>query len=110
MLLMSTDHIELSSSPVMEECASVGQDDYAERSRKECKVYTAQLERMFPVPKELEGEVWFETKLFPHDLGSYREVCVVFNTENEKAIDYAYECEKNMPENWDEEALTQLAS
>jgi lipocalin len=67
-----------------------------------------QLQRLFPVPEELSGEVWFEIKTFPHDFGSYREVAVVYNYENRKAIDYASNCDKKAPQEWDAEALQEL--
>lgn len=104
MFIGSFEYIELSSVPVTESCAQVGADDYHERSLLECRVYRSQLERQFPISEELGSDVYYKIKSFPHDFGSYREVVIYYNTDNDAAVEYAYKVEGDLPENWDEEA------
>ena len=99
------DYMTLGPVPCDEPCAQVGQDDYPEQSRKECRAYVAQLHRHFGEPPE---GAYFAVKSFPHDFGSYREVCVVFDDENEKAREFAYKCEAETPAEWDAQARQEL--
>jgi hypothetical protein len=92
------DSLELSSAPVGEECAQLGSDGYYERAQKECKSLIRQLRRQFgnePVGARLY------VKSNPHDFGSYYEVACKFDENSQEAIEYAYNIEANMPENWD---------
>ena len=52
----------------------MGRPDYDEQSLLECKVFKRMLERLHPVPAEALSSLI--VKSFPHDFGSYREVCV----------------------------------
>jgi len=48
-------------------------------------------------------------KSFPHDFGSYREVCCRYSDENETATDYAFTCEGHQGlESWDDQARQEL--
>ena len=40
--------------------------------------------------------------------GGYREVVCFYDTENQAAIDYAFKCESECPEKWDQEARIYL--
>lgn len=99
-----TDYLTLGSTPCGESCAQMGSDDYHERMRKETKAYIHQLHRQFG---ETPG-ARLTTKSFPHDFGNYHEVCVVFNNEDEGAVEIAYKCEGELPESWDDEARVEL--
>jgi len=96
-----SEFMELGPVPCNEECAQVGSDDFYERARKEYSAYKHQLERMFP-------NCNFRIKSFPHDFGTYYEVCVVYDENDEKATERALEVEGNLPENWDDEAKKEL--
>lgn len=117
------EYIELSSSPVNEECAQLGADDYEERSRIECRIYKQQLQRMFPIPAHLEEYIYFAIKKFEHDFGAaatapggslqvnggwYREVIIKYDYNNDAAADFAYNVEENIPKYWDDESLKAL--
>lgn len=102
------EYIELSSSPVKEECAQLGADDYEERSKIECRIYKQQLQRMFPIPAHLEEYVYFAIKKEEHDFGWYREVIIKYDYNNDAAADFAYNVEENVPEHWDDESKRQL--
>ena len=99
------DSLNLSPVPLNEECAQLGSAEYSSQSRKECTAFIAQLERVFgPAP----SGAYFKITSNPHDFGTYRDVDIVFNDENETASDYAYRVEANLPEFWDEEAKVEL--
>ncbi len=98
------DYVTLGPTPAAEDCERADGDQ--SRCRKECQIYIRQLERMFP---EHEG-AYFACKSFPHDFGSYREVCCIFDDDDESAVEYAYKCENNTPQHWDAEALDELAA
>jgi hypothetical protein len=94
------DYLTLGPTPCDEACAQVGSDDYPERSRAECKRYLTLLRTLYgPEP---EGAA-LVVKSFPHDFGTYREVCVVYDDDNPRAAEYAYLLERNLPTTWDAE-------
>jgi len=93
------DYIELGPTPAGESCAQVGADDYHEKAREECQRYKELLEATFPDPPQGSR---FAIKSFPHDFGSYYEVVVWFDDDNEKSVDFAYKVERNLPETWED--------
>jgi len=101
------DYLNIGSAPHNEDCAQVGRDDYSERSRAECRVFAAQIERHYPAPEN----AYVTVKRFPHDFGDYREVCAVFDDNDEAACSWAYNVEADdlgMLATWDEIALAEL--
>jgi hypothetical protein len=94
------DHMTLGPVPCDEPCAQVGEDDYPRKSRDECKRYVALLERKFP---NAPDGTYFGVKSFPHDFGTYREVCVFFDDEDEKSTGFALKVEANTPMTWDDD-------
>ena len=103
---MNMEYMEFGSTPYGEDCAQVGVADYREKAIKEMKAYINQLIRMFPESENMG--INFKIKWFNHDFGSYGEVCSVWNTDDEEADGYVYVIERNLPENWDEEAKKEL--
>ena len=112
-----SDYFTLGSTPCAEPCAQVGRDNYHDQSRIESRVYLHQLQR---VVAEIAGISMdsddfitkYETftlrvKSFPHDFGSYKEVSVIF--DDEASAKLACMLEDSLPENWDAEALKELA-
>jgi hypothetical protein len=95
------DYLSIGSSPYDEDCAQVGSCDYERRSRKELRAFKHQLQRLFP-----NAEI--AIKSFPHDFGTYREVCVFFDDEDEASTDIALNVESNTPAQWDKEALREM--
>lgn len=70
----------------------------------ENKLYKEQLERLF---KTKCPDVRFVVKSFPHDFGSYSEVCVEWY--DAEGMAQAYDIESELPDKWDAEALEALA-
>jgi hypothetical protein len=96
------DYLELGPTPVEENCAQCGvQDDFTEQNKIECRAFKNQLQRLFPTAD-------LRVKAFPHDFGTYREVCVYFDENDEKSCDVAYAIENSVTNNWDDEAIVEL--
>lgn len=92
------DYMTMSCSPHDEEPAQIGFDDTA-KIRTEVNRYRKMLETRFPIP-EGAAPCWFKVKWFPHDFGSYPEVCIFYNPDNEIALKFALFCDHNLPEKW----------
>lgn len=101
------DYIELASAPYEEKCACVGEEDYAERSTKECKAFINQLNRQHPVPEALGGDCWYSIKSAHHDFGTYREVVINY-ADNDEARKFAMSAEDFECDRWDDEARLEL--
>ncbi|CAM2198439.1 Lipoprotein (plasmid) [Paraburkholderia kururiensis] len=104
--------IEIGSAPSDEQCAQVGESDYPERSRAECRAFINQIKRAMGEPPDGVG---LYVKSNVHDFGTYLEVAVkvagVLTEEARgKALEYAYRCESDSPASWDEEARAELAA
>lgn len=99
------DSLYLGSTPYGEDCAQVGQEGFMKRARAEARAYIGQLERTFGKPPEGCSLV---IRICPHDFGAYPVVEAVFCPELKHAVDYAYRCENNQPELWDDEARKEL--
>ena len=103
---MTMEYMEIGSSPYDELCAQLGFDNYRKDATKEMDAYINQLNRLFIEAKNYG--ITFKQKWFNHDFGTYGEVCMSWNPENEIANTYVYEIESNLPSNWDEEAKKEL--
>lgn len=102
------EYLELSSVPCDEPCAMVGEADYSTRARLECRAFIGQLERTFP--QAIEAGCYFKTRSNPHDFGSYYEVSVVYDDDDEAQAEAAFEIESNLPMEWDNDARNFLAA
>ena len=82
-----TDIVVLSSAPWNEECVQVGDDNYAELSRAECRRFIALIRER--CGEEPEGAHLY-VKANCHDFGTYYEVACRYDVDNQKAEDYAW--------------------
>ena len=98
--------MEIGSTPHGENCAQVGSDNYMNLATIEMDTYIRLMERLFP--EASSRNINFKKKWFDHDFGSYGEVCMFWDSENEEANNYVYEIDKNLPENWDKVATEEL--
>ena len=106
---MPRDYINIGPAPCDESCAQVGVGYYyyTARSLIEGRAFINQLRRVLgPEPEGAE----LRTKLFPHDSGSYREVVCYYDTTLPKSQDYAFRCEDQAPDHWDDEARAELGA
>lgn len=100
------DYVEIGSVPSGEDCQQVGTDNYdVNEAKRECKIFLNQLRRQLgdePMTAQLKiaGN--------PHDFGNYYEVRCVFDDNDEEGMEYAFKCENEMPEFWDDIAKKEL--
>jgi len=102
-----TEWLDIGSSPPGESCAQVGSGDYYPRARRECRAYIALLRRVLgtePTGANLS------IKSRPHDFGNYLSVVCKFDLDDKVAVEFAYRCERDGPEEWDEQARAELAT
>ena len=99
------DSLNLSPTPVGEDCAQLGDANYSIRARQECRAFIQQLKREFGEPP---AGATFKITQNPHDFGTYLDVDIQFNDEDDAASEYAYKVEANLPEFWDAEAKKEL--
>lgn len=95
------EYLELGATPCNEDCAQVGSDNYFEESSKESKRYIDLLEKKFGEHRPLSCS--FRKKSFPHDFGSYYEVVVYFDSNDDESVKFAYHVENNLPETWSDD-------
>lgn len=93
------DYINIGATPADEPCAQVGEPNYQERAREECKRFIALLRKRFG--NEPSG-AQLKIKSFPHDFGSYLEVVCFYDPQLPESVDYAFRCEGETPLTWDE--------
>ena len=103
---MSHQIMNIGPVPTEENAAQVGSADYDEQSRRECRVFLRMLERLYPIPEDTPASL--VVKSFPHDFGSYREVCVRYDESHPEAVEYAFELESDTPAQWDAIARYEL--
>ena len=101
------DSVSLGPTPPGEDCAQVGTDDYYKWTKIEIRAYAKQIQRLFP---DMPPNVRLKISSNPHDFGTYHELEVVFNSNDEDAMNYAFDMENNTPEYWDELAKEELRS
>ena len=94
------NYFVLGQTPRDEDCACVGEDDYAPRAKKECRRFIDLLRKKFG--SEPEG-ARLTIKGFPHDFGDYYEVAICFDEDYPDSVEYAIHCEDNLPATWDDD-------
>lgn len=103
------EYMELGAAPYDVHPAQVGQDDYSEKSRKECAAFKNQLLRILKKKTETLPDTFsLIVKSFYHDFGTYYEVVCKFKSDNENAWNLYDFLDENIPANWDEEAMKEL--
>lgn len=101
------DYITIGSTPYDESCAQVGKPNYSKQMRIETTAFIAQLRRVHPEPDfpDAAFSPYYAVKSFPHDFGSYHEVCAIFDSDHEASVKWAYDAESLDIPNWDSESL-----
>jgi hypothetical protein len=75
-----------------------GQDDYREKAIAECKRFIELLRKTFG---DEPARARLAIKWNDHDFGEYAEVVCWFQTEDEQAREYAFQCENECPLTWE---------
>jgi hypothetical protein len=100
------DYIDVGPAPPLEDCAQVGTPDYWERARCECRAYVNLLRRV--LGQEPDG-ARLTVRSHPHDFGSYLSAACEYDPSIAGAIEYAMRCESDGPQEWDEQARSELS-
>lgn len=103
----SWDVLTIGPTPSDEDCVQVGTDLYGELNPLEIRAYAQQIERMFPNRPE---NVMFKRNSESHDFGTYHELGLKWDTNDEAATEWVFNVENNSPSNWDEQARAFLQS
>jgi hypothetical protein len=101
---MSYDYVDLGPVPAMETASDAPKQP--DLNKAECRIYKAMLERLHPVPQAMDA--FYIVKANPHEFGTYREVGIKFNENDEAAGDWAWDMQDNGPDQWDEQARAEL--
>jgi hypothetical protein len=100
------DRFELGTTvPHDEPCSQVGSEGYLKNSRLEAQALKALLLRTLPPPPEGTAIRVIEC---PHDFGTYLDLAVTYDDENEESTDWMLKAESGVPANWDDEAIDWL--
>jgi hypothetical protein len=102
---MYMEQLELSPTPIAEDCTQVGTPEAYKFGALECRVFVEQLRRVFG--DEPTGS-YFKIASNSHEFGTYYEVVIRFDEDNKAASKYAYKIEGKLPQYWDEEAKSEL--
>lgn len=94
------DHISIGPVPSDESCQQVGTPQYDPvKARQECERYIAAIRsKLGPEPEGARLKITRN----PHDFGTYLDVEVFFDDDNEEAHRYAYRCESDAPTTWED--------
>lgn len=92
------DYLSIGSVPSGEDCAQVGEEDYHVKAITECRRFLDLIKRTVGEPPE---GAKLGIKGFEHDFGTYYEVVVYYDVDDEAATSYAYKVESEAPQNWD---------
>lgn len=105
---MMNHYVYLGPVPSQESAAQLGVDpDFARKNEIECRTFQRMLRRHFPVPDGVAAR--FTVKSSEHDFGTYREVVLLVDLNDPRAMQFADDVQRACPCTWDERAQAELA-
>ncbi len=97
---MPYDDMSIGPAPCNERCVQVGEEHYIERAREESRRFIELIrKKLGPEP---EGAL-LRVKSNPHEFGTYLDVVCGYEEGNEEAEAYAYLCESEAPQTWQDD-------
>lgn len=90
-----TEYLDIGPTPADEPCAQVGEDDYTSRARAECRRYARLIMQAYPRAIAV-------MRSHPHDLGTYYEVAIRYDDDDDAQTELAYHIEETIPLTWAE--------
>jgi hypothetical protein len=99
---MNEEIVWLGSGPASENCAQVGDPDYARNAKAECRAYIQAIRKV--CGQEPEG-ARLVVRECQYDCGEYYEVACVYAAENEWAAAYAARVDAQAPKTWEEAGM-----
>lgn len=97
------DYLHIGPTPAEEECASSTDPRFDVANRAECMAYRAALERFYGEPP---NEASYGIKGQLHEFGTYREVVIYYNPDDEAEAAYAFNVEQGLAR-WAEAGMRQ---
>ena len=91
------EYLYLGTTPTGEDCAQVGSKNYYPRALEECHRFINQLHSQFSTDK-----VEFQVISCPHDFGTYLDIIVIYDENDEESMNQALDIENNLPEYWED--------
>ena len=108
-IMSEQEYLSIGPCPYEETPAQVGSVTYAKQSKKEATQF---IRMLYGLLSDQFGPdnvaIAIRNKGFPHDFGTYHEVCAFYNPDNQKSVEQAFWLESNTPAEWDEEARKAL--
>ena len=94
--------IGLGSSPIDEECAQLGSENYESAARDECNRFIALLKKKYEEAhnEKLPAGTNLCIKSNSHDFGVYYEVVALAEVTDIEATEAAYWLDANVPATW----------
>lgn len=94
---MDRDYIDIGPTPADEPCEQLGPNYDESKAKAECRRFIEVIRKALgPEPEGARLSI----KANAHDFGTYHEVVCYFDTDNEKAAEYAFKCESDAPSRW----------
>lgn len=93
------------TTPYDEPCAQLGSEGYYTKARQEIRAFTGQLLRSTGQPP---AGARFKTLHCPHDFGTYLDLALVYNEDDEEHVEWMLKVESLIPDKWDQTAIGEL--
>ena len=101
------DTINIGSSPYNEPTIQIKSGvNYLPWSIKEIMIFREQLKRQFP--RLAEFNCYLHIRQHPHDFGTYAQLEINYNSDNEKSRKMAYTVDGEVPAKWDDIAQAEI--
>jgi len=106
--------IEIGNCPSEEESLQVGTEKHEKFGTAECLAFKRQVVRSYPELNEFinSERIKIRLKTNYHDFGSYKEVVLEADEDDEEAVDLIFQIEgdeKGLLQTWDSEALREVS-
>ena len=93
------------TTPYEEECAQLGSPHYMTRAHHEAQAFAGQLIRLHGNPPD---GARLKTIYCEHDFGTYLDLALVYDEDNEEHVEWMLKIESGIPDKWDQAAITEL--
>ena len=100
------DSFELGTTvPLDEHCAQLGSPTYYKDSNAEAIALIDMIERTIGKPP---AGTRLKKIACPHDFGTYYDISVIYDPNDEESEEYMLQVESNLPDRWDKKAIEVL--
>ena len=93
------------TTPYDEPCAQLGSEGYYTKAQQEIRAFVGQLKRLTGQPP---ANANFKMIQCPHDFGTYLDLVLVYDEDDEDQVEWMLKVESLIPANWDQAAIGEL--